>query len=102
MRQAAAALAVLASASELPALRQFFGMYRASCGGNEDIADAVVNVARAMLEIGDRTAREQIEAAAVDPTTVPYASEQLRVLLGGDGIPSTLRDAAATPMSSAY
>jgi outer membrane protein assembly factor BamB len=100
VRQAAAALAVLASASELPALRQFFGMYRASCGGNEDIADAVVDVARAMLEIGDRTGREQIEAAAVDPATVPYAAEKLRALLGAEGEPSTPGDAATAPRST--
>ena len=59
VRQATAALAVLAGPSELPSLRQFFGMYRATCAGNEDISDAVVDVARAMLDVGDHIARER-------------------------------------------
>jgi outer membrane protein assembly factor BamB len=82
VRQAAAALAVLATPNELPQLRQFFGMYRASAAGNDDLSDALVSVASAMLEVGDRTAREQLEAAAADPATVPYVAERLRPLLG--------------------
>ncbi len=98
VRQAAAALAVLAGPSELPSLRQFFGMYRATCAGNEDISDAVVDVARAMLDVGDHIAREQIEAASVDPATVPTVAERLRSLVGTGRSPSpSWRDSGTTP-----
>ena len=46
VRQAAAALAVVAGPDQLPQLRQFFGMYRASAP-NDDIAAAVVSVGQA-------------------------------------------------------
>jgi outer membrane protein assembly factor BamB len=98
VRQAAAALSVLATPNELPQLRQFFGMYRASSAGNDDLSDALVSVARAMLEVGDRTAREQLEAAAADPATVPYVAERLRPLLGVEPIAAPPLDAGATAM----
>ncbi len=82
VKQAAAALAVVAGPGELPALRQFFGMYRASAA-NDDVADAVVSVGRALIAVEPKTGRAVVDAAANDPTTVPRAREGLHALLDG-------------------
>ncbi|HEX3769874.1 MAG TPA: PQQ-binding-like beta-propeller repeat protein [Polyangiaceae bacterium] len=80
VKQAAAALAVLAGPAELPQLREFFGMYRANAEG-DDMSAAVLSVGQAIIATGDKTARAQIEAAATDPNTVPYARDRLGALL---------------------
>jgi outer membrane protein assembly factor BamB len=77
VRQSAAALAVLAGREELPTLRQFFGMYRASAP-DDDIAMALVSAAQALLLLEDR---DVVVAAAKDPSTVPYAREQMEALV---------------------
>jgi outer membrane protein assembly factor BamB len=77
VKQAAAALAVVAGAPQLPALRQFFGMYRASAP-SDDIAAAVVSVGQALVQLDD-TGR--VADAAKDATTVPYARERLEALV---------------------
>jgi outer membrane protein assembly factor BamB len=73
VRQAAAALAIVAGPDQLPQLRQFFGMYRASAP-NDDIAAAVVSVGQALVDLQDAGA---VVAATKDPMTVPYARERL-------------------------
>ena len=77
VRQAAAALAVVAGPDQLPTLREFFGMYRASAA-DDDIAAAVVSVGQALLTLNDVGV---VTAAARDETTVPYAHERLVALL---------------------
>jgi outer membrane protein assembly factor BamB len=77
VKRAAAALAVVATPAELPTLRQFFGMYRASAP-NDDIAEAVVSVGQALLSLREASA---VSAAATDATTVPYARERLEALV---------------------
>jgi outer membrane protein assembly factor BamB len=77
VKQAAAALAVVATPAELPTLRQFFGTYRASAP-NDDIAAAVVSVGQALVLLRDDAA---VAAAAKDETTVPYARERLAALV---------------------
>ena len=54
VKQAAAALAVVAGPTELPALRQFFGMYRATADDDE-VAAAVVSVGQALITLDDRS-----------------------------------------------
>jgi len=80
VKRTAAALAVLAGPSEVSALREFFGMYRATAE-DDDMAAAVVDIGQALATTGDKAARAQIEAAATDPTTVGYARERLAALL---------------------
>ena len=86
VRQTAAALAVVAGPSELPALREFFGMYRATAEG-DDLAAAVVSIGEALASLGDKPSRAQVEAAATDPTTVPYARDRLSALLAAEPPP---------------
>jgi outer membrane protein assembly factor BamB len=80
VRRAAAALASVGGPSELSALRQFFGMYRASAA-DDDIATAVVSVGEALLSLDGDVGRAVVTKAAADPTTVPYARERLVALL---------------------
>lgn len=80
VREAAAALVVLGGASELAALEQFFAMYRGSASGPE-MEGAVVDVARAILKIGDKKGRALVEAAAKDPMTAAAVRSQLEVLV---------------------
>jgi outer membrane protein assembly factor BamB len=79
VKRAAAALAVVAGPSELPALKQFFGMYRATAD-DDDIAAAVVSVGQALMTVDDKGGRAMVEAAAADASTVPYARERLQAI----------------------
>lgn len=85
VKQAAAALAVVAGPSEVPALREFFGMYRATAE-DDDMAAAVVNIGQALVASGDKAGRAQIEAAATDAATVPYARDRLAALLSAEPV----------------
>jgi outer membrane protein assembly factor BamB len=78
--RAAAALAVVAGPTEVPLLRQFFGMYRASAS-DDDIAAAVVSVGQALVVADAPAGRALVEAAAADTSTVPYARERLGALI---------------------
>jgi outer membrane protein assembly factor BamB len=80
VQQAAAALAVLAGPEQMPALRQFFGMYRANAETDE-LADAVASVGRALIAVEEKTGRATVEAAVKDADTVPQVRERLRALL---------------------
>jgi outer membrane protein assembly factor BamB len=85
VRQTAAALAVIAGPAELPTLRQFFGMYRASAS-NDDVAAALVSVGQALILLEDAGV---VVAAAKDATTVPYARERLEALVASLPPPGT-------------
>jgi outer membrane protein assembly factor BamB len=87
VKQAAAALAVIAGPGELPSLRQFFGMYRANAE-DDDVAAAVVSVGQALGSLGDKAAREQVETAAADANTVPYARDRLGAVLSAKAPPA--------------
>jgi outer membrane protein assembly factor BamB len=77
--RAAAALSVIAGPGEAPALRRFFGMYRASAA-NDGMAAAVVSVGQALMTV-DEGGRAMVEAAAGDSNTVAYARERLQAML---------------------
>lgn len=102
VREAAAALAVVAKPEEMPALRRFFGMYRASAP-DEDAAAAVVSVAKAMLAVGGRDGLAVVEGAANDPNTAPSVKDRLEELLTTPGADSTgsAADAGAKGASGA-
>jgi outer membrane protein assembly factor BamB len=77
VKQAAAALALVAGPEQLPTLRQFFGMYRASAP-NDDIAMALVSAGQALIALDDSGV---VAAATKDASTVPYARERLEELM---------------------
>jgi outer membrane protein assembly factor BamB len=93
-KEAAAALSVVGGPAELPVMRQFFGMYRATAD-DDDVADAVVSVGRALLAIGDKEGRAQVEEAVGDSMTVPYARDRLEGLLAAQPAAPTVDGGAA-------
>jgi outer membrane protein assembly factor BamB len=76
VKQAAAALALLAGPNEVPAMKQFFGMYRASAA-DDDIGAAVVSVGQALVTLQGALGRTLVDGAASDPMTVDYVREHL-------------------------
>jgi outer membrane protein assembly factor BamB len=80
IKQAAAALAVVAGPAQLPVLRQFFGMYRANAETDE-MAEAVASVGQALISLEEKTGRATVEAAVKAGDTVPHARERLQALL---------------------
>jgi outer membrane protein assembly factor BamB len=92
VRQAAAALAEIAGPGELGALRQFFGMYRATAD-DDDLAAAVVSAGQALIALGDKAARAQVEVASTDPATVAYARDRLASLLSASPVPAPAKKA---------
>jgi hypothetical protein len=62
-------------------------MYRATAD-DDDMAAAVVNVGQALVVSGDKAARAQVEAAATDASTVPYARDRLGAILSAAPAPA--------------
>ncbi len=87
IKRAARALAVLATAAELPDLRTFFGLYRAAAD-KPDLVSAVVDVARALIRVGGDDGRRLVVDAATDPLTVPAVREPLQDLTRGASGPA--------------
>jgi outer membrane protein assembly factor BamB len=77
VERAAAALAELADASEVPALLSFFARYRGYDEEGEAIARAVVHVARALVRLGQGAV---VGRAATDPFTSPSIKAELELL----------------------
>ena len=80
IRRAAAALAVLATPAEKKSLEQFFTMYRGTAESDE-LVYAVGSAGDALLRIGGKDGRAQVEAAAKDPMTVEAVRGRLDALL---------------------
>ena len=80
VKQSAAALLVLGAPRELPSLKQFFGMYRATAG-NPDVAAAVVSVGQTLLKLGGVEGRAMIDFALKDAMTMEFVRERLDALV---------------------
>jgi outer membrane protein assembly factor BamB len=80
VKQAAAALAVLADASEVPSMKEFFALYRASAETPEMEA-AVVNVAQGLLRTSGKDGRAIVDHAIGDPLGNAAVKEKLRALV---------------------
>jgi outer membrane protein assembly factor BamB len=76
LKQVGAALQILAGTAEAPALRQFFGMYRANAD-SDDIASAVVSVGRTLIALKDKVGAEEVRAAAASPMTLQAVRDGL-------------------------
>ncbi len=79
VRHAAAALTEIARKSELPQLRTFFALYRTTAA-DEDLAAAVVSVARTLVKLGGPEDKALVLKAAEDPLTLPPIKWQLAQL----------------------
>ena len=77
VKQAAAALAIVAGSAQVPTLEQFFGMYRARAE-DDDMAAALVSVGQALIANDEGAV---VASAARDDTTVGYAKERLQALV---------------------
>jgi outer membrane protein assembly factor BamB len=73
---------VLAGPAEVPALRTFFALYRATADEPE-LFGAVLSVARALVRLGGADGRAIVERAANDPMTVPDVAQGLPPILAG-------------------
>ena len=80
VKPAAAALAVLADASEVPSMKEFFALYRASAETPEMEA-AVVNVAQGLLRTSGKDGRAIVDHALGDPLGNAAVKEKLRALV---------------------
>lgn len=79
VERAARALSVLATAEELPSLRTFFALYRATAD-EPSLVQAVVSVARGLLRVGGPDGRALVDRAARDPLTQPEVARELLAL----------------------
>lgn len=74
--RAASALTTLATAAELPGLRTFFALYRATAD-EPSLVQAVGYVAAAIVRVGGAEGRALVERAARDPLTQPDVVKEL-------------------------
>jgi len=79
VKQAAAALVDLGGPAELPALKQFFKLYRAY-PDSEGVAAAVVSSGQALLAFGGPEGRKIVDAAITDPLTVDALKSRLKAV----------------------
>jgi outer membrane protein assembly factor BamB len=86
VRETAAALAVIGTTSELPALRQFFAMYRATAMGDE-MPVAVARVAEALMRLDVKSGRTTVEAASKDGMTSGDVRDRLAAMLAAPAQP---------------
>jgi outer membrane protein assembly factor BamB len=77
VKQAAAALVDLGGPNEVPALKQFFKLYRAY-PDSEGVAAAVVSSGQALLAFGGPEGRKIVDAAITDPLTVDALKSRLK------------------------
>jgi len=82
--RAARALVVLATPAELPGLRTFFALYRATAD-EPALVQAVASVAAAMIRVGGSEGRALVERAARDPLTQPDVAKELSTMTAADG-----------------
>lgn len=80
VRRASAAMAVLATKDELPALRRFLAMYRGT-GESEDLQAAVGSVAEGIVRLDPKDGRALVEATSKDPTTDEPVRQRLEAVL---------------------
>lgn len=88
IERVAHALFALATERELPQLRSFFALYRATAD-DEALVRAAAIVARTIVDIAGPEGRELVERGLHDPTTVPELRERLATMLNGEEMAAT-------------
>jgi outer membrane protein assembly factor BamB len=81
VRRAAKALETLAGAAELPEIRTFFTLYRATAD-DENMVGAVLSAARVLTRIGGDVELDLVKQAARDPLTQPQIKQGLTTMAG--------------------
>jgi outer membrane protein assembly factor BamB len=79
--QAAAALGVVASAAEVPAMKEFFAMYRDAPDEPAEVAEAVASIGQALLKVDGTAGRSTVDAALAHPFTNAAARAKLKALI---------------------
>jgi outer membrane protein assembly factor BamB len=80
VRRVAASLAAVATKAEIHDLRNFFGLYRATAE-DDNLAQAVVSVARALVRVGGPDEKSLVAKGAEDPLTVAIVKAELGALV---------------------
>jgi outer membrane protein assembly factor BamB len=80
LRYTAEAMIALGGPAEVPAIKQFFGMYRANADDEEGSA-AVVSAGQALLKIAGKDGRAVVDQALADPMTAAAAKERLEAIV---------------------
>ena len=98
VQRSAAALAKLATAKELPALKQFFAMYRGTASA-DPVIKAVGSVAEALVRLDPKGGRALVEDAAKDGETRAEVRARLEAVLAAHpaGAPPATDAAAPKP-----
>jgi outer membrane protein assembly factor BamB len=79
--QAAAALGLVAGAAEIPAMKEFFAMYRDAPDDPAEIPEAVVSVGQALLKLDGTMGRATVDAALAHPFTNAAAKTKLQAIV---------------------
>jgi outer membrane protein assembly factor BamB len=79
VRRAAAALAQIATKSELDRLKSFFALYRTTAD-DDALAQAVVSVAQGIVKLGTPDDKAMVARGAEDPMTIASIKPQLAAL----------------------
>jgi hypothetical protein len=79
IKRAAAALVQIGTKAELPQLRTFFALYRTTAE-DDDLAQAVISVARALVKLGGPEDHALVARGAEDPLTVAAIKTELALI----------------------
>jgi outer membrane protein assembly factor BamB len=79
--QAAAALGLVAGAAEIPAMKEFFAMYRDAPDDPAEIPEAVASVGQALLKLDGTMGRATVDAALAHPFTNAAAKTKLQAIV---------------------
>jgi outer membrane protein assembly factor BamB len=80
VRRAAHALVTLATGDEIPAVRTFFSLYRATAD-EADLVSAVIDSARILVTLDGPEGAEMVQRAAADPLTQSAVKEGIASLV---------------------
>jgi outer membrane protein assembly factor BamB len=93
--RAAAALVLLGSSTEVPAMRQFFAMYRDAPDDPAEIPEAVVSVGQTLLRLDGSAGRATVESALAHPFANSMAKAKLRAIVAAADAEKTVQTGPA-------
>jgi outer membrane protein assembly factor BamB len=84
VKRAAKALETLATDAELPDVRTFFTLYRATAD-DDNMVSAVLSAAQVLVRVGGDAEKDLVKQAASDPLTQPQIKQGLSGLASRGG-----------------